>query len=63
MHKEIVEILMRRDNISRKEAINKVNYCKHRLANEALPSGDYNLAEDILAEELGLEMDYIYELI
>lgn len=59
----IEEVLMRRDGISREEASNRVKYCKSRLANEALPSGDYNLAEDILAEELGLEMDYIYELI
>lgn len=41
----IEEVLMRRDGISREEAYDRVKYCKSRLANEAIPSGDYNLAE------------------
>lgn len=63
MHKEIVEILMNRDEISKEEAIERINTCKSRLNNEAVAAGDYFLAEDIIAEELGLEPDYMIELL
>jgi len=59
----IVDILMKRDGIGRREAKSIVAECKRRLEEEAIPFGDYELAEDILAEELGLEMDYIFELV
>lgn len=59
----VVNILIRRDNITRQEAKMRVNECKRRLEVEAIPCGDYEAAEDIIAEELGLEMDYIYQLI
>lgn len=60
---DIVKILMKRDGLTKKEAQDQVNYCKQRLQNEAIPSGDYNLIEDIIAEELGLEPDYMVELL
>ena len=63
MHKEIVEILMNRDEISKEEALERVNTCKSRLSNEAVPTGDYSIAEEIIAEELGLEPDYMIELL
>ena len=59
----IVEILMRRDGISKNEAKEMVRYCKQRLLEEAVPCGDYELAQDIIAEELGLEPDYMIELL
>ena len=59
----IVEILMKRDGISKKEAKETVEYCKQRLFDEAVPFGDYELAQDIIAEELGLEPDYMIELL
>lgn len=59
----IEKILMERDGLTKKEARDQVNYCKHRLETEAVPSGDYILAEDIIAEELGLEPDYMIDLL
>lgn len=63
MLKEIVEILMRRDEISKEEAIARVKECRRRLQEEAVESGDYELAEEIIAEELGLEPDYMIALL
>lgn len=60
---DIVKILMERDGISRKEAQQMVEECRQRLQEEAIPSGDIELAEEILAEELGLELDYMMDLI
>ena len=60
---EIVEILMRRDGISREDAKAQVRECRRRLHDEALETGDYELAVDIIAEELGLEPDYIMDLL
>ena len=59
----IAEILMRRDGNTRQEAEERVQYCRQRLYEEAVDAGDYNAAEDIIAEELGLEPDYITELL
>lgn len=60
---DIINILMRRDGISKKDAQTHVNECKQRLNDEALASGDYELATDIIAEELGLEPDYMPQLL
>jgi len=59
----IVQILMERDGVSRNEARQMVNECRQRLQDEAVPTGDIELAEEILAEELGLELDYMMDLI
>ena len=59
----IVKILMKRDNITKEEAQERVKYCKQRLFDEAVDNGDYNAAEDIIAEELCLEPDYMIELL
>ena len=55
---EIIEILMRRDNILRIEAENILNDCVDELQ-EAVYRGDYLEAEDIIASYLGLEPDYL----
>lgn len=60
--KEIVNILMKRDGISKSEAISIVQQTK-LMIDEAIESGDYDVVEDILASELGLELDYIYNFI
>lgn len=60
---DIVKILMERDGLTKREAQDQVNYCKQRLQTETVPFGDYNFAEDIIAEELGLEPDYMIELL
>lgn len=59
----IKEILMNRDGCTEKEAKQRIKECRRRLFEEAVPSGDYDLAEDIIAEELGLEPDYMMELL
>ena len=58
----IVETLMRRDNISREEAKEQVKAFKADLM-EAIESGDYNYAHDMIMDDLGLEPDYLDELI
>ncbi len=60
---DIVKILMERDGISKSEAKARVKECKQRLNDEAVATGDYNLAEDIIAEELGLEPDCMIDLL
>ena len=60
---EIINILMRRDGISREEAIARCKECRRRLHEEAVPTGDYEEAIDIIAEELGLEPDYMMYLL
>lgn len=55
---EIVEIIMRRDGISRLEAENLVEECKEELWNAAA-RGSYQECEDIIASYLGLEPDYL----
>lgn len=59
----IVKILMERDSVSRKEAQQMIEECRQRLQDEAVSTGDIELAEEILAEELGLELDYMMDLI
>lgn len=59
----IAEIIMQRDNVFRHEAEYTVRDCRQRLAVEAVPSGDSELAEEILAEDLGLEPDYLMDMI
>lgn len=56
--KTIVDILMKRDGLSRAEAQERLEEVREMIA-EADPWE----AEDILADELGLEMDYIFDII
>ena len=59
----IVNILMARDGLSRKDAMDKIEYCSRRLYEEAVPIGSSDLADKIIAEELGLEPDYLIDLL
>lgn len=59
---EIVEIIMRRDGISRLEAENLVEECKEELW-KAAARGSYQECEDIVASYLGLEPDYLEYLL
>ena len=58
----VVSILMKRDGYTKEEAIEIVNDCREEI-NEAIADGDYDLAEDILACDLGLEPDYIMDIL
>lgn len=58
----VVSILMKRDGITEAEAKEMLNDCREEM-NEAIAYGDYDLAEDILAGNLGLEPDYIMDIL
>ena len=62
-HERIIDILIRRDEITLEEAREQVEETVI-LINESVESGgSYCEVEDILAGELGLEMDYIFDLL
>lgn len=54
---KVVKILMERDDLTREEAIERVDEVREMIFD------DPGVAEDILAEELGLELDYIFDII
>lgn len=59
----IIEILMKRDNLSLNEATNLFEEVQNEVM-EAIANGDGLLAiENIIADELGLEPDYFEDLI
>jgi len=57
--KEIVEILMRRDGISENEAWNIIEECREEIHEAIMDDASINVIEDIIADYLGLEPDYI----
>lgn len=57
----VVKILMRRDNITLEEALDQCETCHERLMEAVDGSGED--PQDIIQEELGLEPDYIFDLI
>ena len=62
-HERIIDILIRRDELTHEEARVQVEETVI-LINESVESGgSYCEVEDILAGELGLEMDYIFDLL
>ena len=54
----VVEILMHRDGMTREGAEAKVAEVREMIVNASAFE-----VEDIIADELGLEMDYIFDLI
>ena len=57
---KVVEILMKRDSLSRREAQKQFNEVREMIQG---CNFDPVETEDILIEELGLEMDYIFEFL
>ena len=55
---EVIRILMERDGLTREEARESLDEVRDILAD-----ADPWEAEDIIADELGLEMDYIFDII
>ncbi len=55
---DVVSVLMERDGLSKKEAEEKLEEVR-----EMISEADPWEAEDILADELGLELDYIFDII
>lgn len=61
--KEIVKILVRRDGISENEAWNIVEECKAEILVALDDGAGITEIEDIIADYLGLEPDYITDLL
>ena len=59
---KIIKILMNRDDMTKEEATEVVMDTK-KMVESAIRSGDYTAAEDIFMEELGLEIDYMVNLL
>ena len=55
---ELAAMIAERDNITYKEALRTVHDCAYEMEH-AFMSGSLNEAEDILASNLGLELDYL----
>lgn len=62
MNKKLVKLIMKRDHLSRSEAIAAIQDCKEEIE-LAIAVGHYEKAEDILRESLGLEPDYLPDII
>ena len=60
--KTIKQILMDRDGMTEAEAEELIEAVKEDIT-FAVSEGDYELAEDIMYGDLGLEMDYVIELL
>ena len=60
--KSIKQILMDRDNMTAEEAEDLICAVREDIQ-FAASNGDYELAEDIMYGDLGLEMDYIFEFL
>lgn len=55
----VVEVLMRRDGISQRDAELRVEHCQARI-DAAIDTAEMDCSvEDVLRDELGLELDYI----
>ena len=56
---ELVSLIMRRDGISRNEAENIIKDCQYEIDDAIFHDGSLDLVEDIIADYLGLEPDYL----
>ena len=55
---ELARMIARRDGISINEAYEAIEETQEMLQ-EAFAAGSITMAEDILADELGIELDYL----
>lgn len=62
MKNDIIEILMRRDHISRKEATEMLFTCREDI-DRAFEEGNYYKVDDIIMNDLGIEPDYLYDIL
>ena len=58
----VIKILMRRDDVTYEEAKEMCDECRESML-EAIDAGYFTEAEEILRGDLGLEPDYIFDLI
>ena len=59
----IKDILMRRDGLTEDEAENMINECRERIDEIIYNGGNLDDVERCMADLLGLEPDYIFELL
>lgn len=59
----IVKILMSRDNLTQSEAENVFKNAQRDINDVLEHGGDYEAVEDIMYCQLGLEMDYIFDIL
>ena len=59
----IIAILMERDELTEEEAREQVEDAAQSITDIMENGGSYEEAEDVLLEDLGLEMDYIFDLL
>lgn len=59
----VIEILMLRDNITRSEAIDRVQDCREAMYDAMENYNTSEAIEDILQAELGLEPDYMIDIL
>lgn len=62
MANRVVQILMERDNMTEKEAKRAVEQVRTEVY-LAVEDGNYDEAEEIMVSLLGLEMDYLFDII
>lgn len=60
--KKIIKILMERDGMTENEAKDMVQDVK-QMVEHSIKQGDYEEAEEIFLSELGLEIDYMVNLL
>lgn len=58
----IQNTLIERDGLTEAEAVDVMNATREEIY-DAIYDGDFDLAEDIFTGDLGLEMDYIFDLL
>lgn len=56
----VIEILMKRDGLSRRDAKELILEVRERIYE---CNGNFVEAEEIMLEDLGLEMDYIFDIL
>ena len=62
MNNNLVELLMRRDHLTREEAIEMLFTCNAALE-RAVSDGNYSDVDDIIMDDLGLEPDYLFDIL
>ena len=58
----ITDVLMKRDGVTKEEAQN-IQQNTREMINDAIAAGCFDEVEDIMYSELGLEMDYIDDIL
>lgn len=59
---EVIQIFMRRDGMSREEAVARYNEILDEIRN-LIDDGDYEDVEDYWTQETGLEPDYLIDVL